>query len=226
MAFPAVREKGETALLSARVGFLHGTAQFFLQMGVFFGNGPRQGQPRRRQMKLTASVLVALALAAVPATALAQPPTQQSAAAKICAGLEKALGTSTFKATYGVNAGRSDAFGKCVSRWAKIEQQDTQKATRLCAAEQNDANFAANHGTKTFGQFYGTGKQGKNAFGRCVSSKVRTLTAQQALATVNAAHACATERAAGPPAFKVKYGTNANKSNAFGRCVSVKATAK
>lgn len=179
-------------------------------------------------MKLIASLLVALALAAVPATALAQAPTpvQQSAAAKICVGLEKALGTSTFKATYGANAAKSDAFGKCVSRWAKIEQQDTQKATRLCAAEQNDANFAANHGTKTFGQFYGTGKQGKNAFGRCVSSKVRTLTAQQALATVNAAQACATERAAGPPAFKVKYGTNVNKSNAFGRCVSLKATAK
>jgi hypothetical protein len=33
-----------------------------------------------------------------------------------------------------------------------------------------------------------------------------------------------TERDAGPAAFKEKYGTNKNKKNAFGKCVS--ATAK
>ena len=35
-----------------------------------------------------------------------------------------------------------------------------------------------------------------------------------------AAKQCSTERTANPSAFKLLYGTNANKSNAFGKCVS------
>jgi hypothetical protein len=179
-------------------------------------------------MKLKGFLLALILIAAIPAAALARGPTatEQSNAAKICAGLEKAMGSATFKATYGTNATRSDAFGRCTARWAKIEQQDTLKATQQCALEQNDANFAASHGGKTFAQFYGTGKSGMNAFGRCVLLKVRATTAQQAEAAVNAAQACTKERAADPAAFKTKYGTNANKSNAFGRCVSLKSTTK
>ena len=84
-------------------------------------------------MKLRGLLLAFFALAVVPA-ALAQAPTlaQRSAAARICAGLEQAMGTATFKATYGTNATRSNASGMCVSRWAKIEQQDTLKATHQC----------------------------------------------------------------------------------------------
>jgi hypothetical protein len=176
-------------------------------------------------MKRKGFLLALLLIAAIPAVALARGPTatEQSNAATICAGLEKAMGGATFKATYGTNGTRSDALGKCVARWAKIEQQDTLKATHQCALEQNDANFAASHGGKTFAQFYGTGKSGMNAFGRCVSLKVRATTAQQAGATLNAAQACARERAADAAAFKAKYGTNANKSNAFGKCVSKNA---
>ena len=36
----------------------------------------------------------------------------------------------------------------------------------------------------------------------------------------NAAKKCKAERAANPEAFKTTYGTNANKANAFGKCVS------
>lgn len=36
----------------------------------------------------------------------------------------------------------------------------------------------------------------------------------------NAAKSCKAERALNPEAFKTKYGTNANKANAFGKCVS------
>jgi hypothetical protein len=39
----------------------------------------------------------------------------------------------------------------------------------------------------------------------------------------NAAKACKAERAQNPDAFATKYGTNANKRNAFGKCVSQKA---
>jgi len=38
-----------------------------------------------------------------------------------------------------------------------------------------------------------------------------------------AAKQCSTERTANPAAFKLLYGTNANKSNAFGKCVSTLA---
>ena len=37
---------------------------------------------------------------------------------------------------------------------------------------------------------------------------------------LNAAKACKAERALGVQAFKDNYGTNANKANAFGKCVS------
>ena len=36
----------------------------------------------------------------------------------------------------------------------------------------------------------------------------------------NAAKSCKAERALDPAAFKTKYGTNANDSNALGKCVS------
>lgn len=42
----------------------------------------------------------------------------------------------------------------------------------------------------------------------------------------NPAQACRAERSADPAAFKTKYGTNHNKSNAFGKCVSMHAKAK
>ena len=37
---------------------------------------------------------------------------------------------------------------------------------------------------------------------------------------------CQTERKADAAAFKAKYGTNKNKSNAFGKCVSAQAKAQ
>jgi hypothetical protein len=55
-----------------------------------------------------------------------------------------------------------------------------------------------------------------------VSQKAKAAEAARVAATTNAAKACADERKADPAAFKAKYGTNANKSNAFGKCVSGK----
>ena len=42
----------------------------------------------------------------------------------------------------------------------------------------------------------------------------------------NAAKACKAERAKDPAAFKTSYGTNGNKANAFGKCVSKLAKAQ
>jgi hypothetical protein len=79
---------------------------------------------------------------------------------------------------------KGKAFGKCVSGKAKSElsedNADKVNAAKECKAEQADPNFAATHDGKTFDQFYGTntpnpkGKgAGKNAFGKCVSSKAK-----------------------------------------------------
>jgi hypothetical protein len=73
-----------------------------------------------------------------------------------------------------------------------------------------------------FAAKYGTGKKHANAFGNCVSMKAKAAAAKQQEAVENAAKACWNERKADPAAFTAKYGTNANKSNAFGKCVSAK----
>jgi hypothetical protein len=72
--------------------------------------------------------------------------------------------------------------GECVSAKARkkkaaMDAEDEQEAERFknaakaCDAERSDPNFAASHDGKTFEQLYGTNKNGKNAFGKCVSSK-------------------------------------------------------
>lgn len=45
-------------------------------------------------------------------------------------------------------------------------------------------------------------------------------------AATNAAHLCKALQAANPSLFKTTYGTNANKSNAYGKCVSAAAKSK
>ena len=158
-----------------------------------------------------------LALLAIPAWAVAGTPTpaDQAAAVKQCSTERTAMGAPAFKLLYGTNANKSNAYGKCVSALAKQNAQNRSNASAACRSERaaDPAAFAAQ---------YGTGKNHKNAFGKCVSSKAKTAAAKQVHATVNAAKQCRTEQQADPAAFKDHYGTNANKSNAFGKCVSTK----
>jgi len=77
---------------------------------------------------------------------------------------------------------------------------------------------------------YGTNASKKNAFGKCVSQKAKAKEkaqdqndAAEAEAMTNAAQDCDTERSADRKAFEDKYGTNHNKKNAFGKCVSQKS---
>ena len=160
------------------------------------------------------SLVAALAL---PAWAAAGSPNagDRTNAAKQCKSERQQMGLDAFKQLYGNNANKSNAFGKCVSKLANQNEQARSNAAAQCRAERS-ADAAA------FKTRYGSGKNGANAFGKCVSSKARTAEAQQLHATVNAAKQCQTERQADPAAFKAKYGTNANKSNAFGKCVSGK----
>lgn len=161
---------------------------------------------------------LAIALLAVPAWAVAgTPPSKadKTTAAKQCSTQRTAMGAAAFKLLYGTNANRSNAFGKCVSKLAQQNAQNESNAAAQCRAER-----AAD--PKAFAAKYGKGHNAANAFGKCVSEKAKAAAAQQQQATVNAAKACFAERKADPAAFKAKYGTNANKSNAFGKCVSGK----
>jgi hypothetical protein len=174
----------------------------------------------RRLLFLTVTLVAAL----VTAVAFAQSPTAQDRAnaSRLCRAQRAAMGTTAFNQLYGTNANRSNAFGKCVSKLAQAQQQNRQNAAQACRGEQNDPNFAATHGGKTFAQFYGAAKgNGKNAFGRCVSSKAQTASDEQQTTTLNAAQQCKAQRKAmGDKAFAALYGTNGNKRNAFGKCVS------
>jgi hypothetical protein len=160
-------------------------------------------------------LVLATALLSLPALAIAgspPSPADSAAAQKQCRAELTAMGAAPFKLLYG---GKSNAFGKCVSRRASQNAANRANASAQCTAEQSSdaAAFAAK---------YGDGPNHKNAFVRCVSLKAKAAAAAQVSATINASKQCWSERKADPTAFQAKYGPNTNKSNAFGKCVSGK----
>ena len=138
------------------------------------------------------------------------------------------MGESTFEQTYGTNKNGRNAFGRCVSHRThqdeSAQSSSTTSAEKTCRAERNDSSFSSSHNGQTFDQFYGKNGNGKNAFGKCVSQHARSSSEQtessETQSEDNAAQQCRSEESSDPSAFKDKYGTNANKSNAFGKCVS------
>jgi ribosomal protein S17E len=123
------------------------------------------------------------------------------------------MGADTFKQTFGTNKRKSNAYGKCVSKHARTMDEVHSDAVKNCRAER-EADPTA------FASKYGTGKSKKNAFGKCVSRAQTELKAETADQIENAAKECKAERKADRSAFAAKYGTNSNKRNAFGKCVS------
>jgi hypothetical protein len=172
------------------------------------------------------ATLGALALLATT-PALAAGSTAKSNAQKQCREERTAMGAQTFRDTYGTNKNKKNAFGKCVSHRTQ-QNKATEKTAKSNAAKDCKAERKAD--PAAFQQKYGTGKNKKNAFGKCVSQKAHQKTKQaeqnQVQAEENAAKQCKDERQADPAAFQQKYGTNKNKSNAFGKCVSQKAKAQ
>ena len=121
--------------------------------------------------------------------------------------------------------GKPESPGKSA---AAPGQSVEQNAAKACKAERGtSATTIAAFKTK-----YGTNANKANAFGKCVSGKVKKAEAQTEAAEQaeeNAAKKCKAERGttdATIAAFKTKYGTNANKANAFGKCVSKLAKAQ
>ncbi len=99
-------------------------------------------------------------------------------AAKACKA-ERAEDPAAFKEAYGTGPRKANAFGKCVSSKRKAEtradRRDHVNAAKACKAERADPAFAETHDDKTFAEFYGTNRNNRNAFGKCVSTKARAM---------------------------------------------------
>lgn len=188
-------------------------------------------------MKTFLTAILGAAVLVLPAGAVAKPDVaDKHAAIKQC----KAERGKT-KATHQAFKAKYHSFGRCIRQNAAEEHAEKQaalkNAAKQCKAERADASFASTHDGKTFQEFYGTNKNGKNAYGKCVATKAHEQKAaededdaQEVQAFKNAAQECAAERSDagfaashGGKTFEEVYGTNRNKRNAFGKCVSSKA---
>lgn len=154
-------------------------------------------------MKLKSLIGALVVAALLPVSALADPATGADRAngARACKALKTSLGAATFASTYGTNASKSNAMGKCVAAWTRAEHQNRHEAETACKAELPDAK--------------------QRELQRCIRAKQRTESTAERRATVKAAKQCKAERRElGTAAFTAKYGT---KRNAFGKCVSALA---
>ncbi len=154
--------------------------------------------------------LVALLL--VPAAqAAAATPGDQARAVRDCVALKESMGRAAFRATYG-----RAPMARCIRQMTAEEAENRVQAVAECRAER-EADPEA------FKETYGTGPNGRNAFGMCVSSKRRAESREDRAEIRNAAQECKAEREElGVDAFREEYGTNENGRNAFGKCVSAK----
>jgi hypothetical protein len=185
-------------------------------------------------MKTLSAVIVLAAVLVLPAGAVAKPDASDKRAAIAQCKSERGKSKATrraFKAKY-------HGFSRCIRQNAAEEHAEKKaalkNAAKECKAERADADFPATHDGKTFQEFYGKNKNGKNAYGKCVSTKARAMKAKEDEATdvaefKNAAKQCQAE--SDDPDFPAShdgksfsdfYGTNKNHRNAFGKCVSSK----
>ncbi len=103
----------------------------------------------------------------VPTGALAGKPADKVNAAKECKA-ERGHDSATqeaFKAKYGKG---KNGYGKCVSQRTRENAAERKSAhvsaSKACRAERKEI------GDDSFKEKYGTNRNGKNAFGKCVSS--------------------------------------------------------
>ena len=107
-----------------------------------------------------------------------------------------------------------------------IADTSTDPVTKVPSAQQQCRTERTEMGRTAFAQLYGTNKNRRNAFGKCVSKRDKATDKAADAAKVNASQACKAERAADPAAFAAKYGTGKKGANAHGKCVSQQAKAK
>jgi hypothetical protein len=187
-------------------------------------------------MKRITLAIGLVAVLALPALAAAKPPVDQENMQAAHAQCKTERGKT--KATRELFKTQYSSMSQCVRENAAEEAAEEaaalKNASKECKAEAADPNFAATHAGKTFAEFYGANGNGKNAHGKCVSTKAKAKKAEMDAEDAeevedlkNAAKACAGERRSmGADEFADKYGTNSNDSNAFGKCVSKTVTSE
>jgi hypothetical protein len=157
--------------------------------------------------KLMLGAVLALAL---PAAALAQESTPSPAelAAAACKTEKSEMGTKTFKKTY-VAKSASKAMKACLAKQGVVAATELKNAAKTCKAqrESDPEGFKA----------WGTNKNGKNAYGKCVSATARAATEETTENRVSAADTCKAMKADKKAEFDAAFGTG---KNAFGKCVS------
>jgi hypothetical protein len=175
--------------------------------------------------------LVFLAGFAVPVSAGAKPDHADEHAAEQQCAFERGGSKATheaFRARYG---SRKRCIHKKTAEEHAENEAAKENAAKQCKAERKDPQFAERHQGKTFEDFYGTTDNLKDAYGKCVSSKAKAhkddmdaKDEEKADDRKNAAKKCAAERGEmGREAFAAEYGSNRNRQNAFGKCVSKRA---
>lgn len=174
----------------------------------------------KRFLVLAALLAVAVpAFFAAPSAGKGKPSASansgQSSAA-LCKEQRRTMGMSAFRSLYAPTGSPKAAFDACLTKVSAQVTTTFKNAAKECKAlrEQDPVAFKTN---------WGTNANGANAFGKCVSSKAHETTEELQDATLNAAKQCKADRAKDPAAFKANWGTNHNKANAFGKCVSAKA---
>jgi hypothetical protein len=190
----------------------------------------------KRAITIALSCTVAVLLPASVAVA-GEGNGGKSLASKACVaeknGLKKELGNKAGKAAFRAIHGKH-AMRNCKKGTTEEIEDEEVNASQECRAERDLI------GDEAFGLKYGTNAPkgekskgaGKNAFGKCVSGKVKDEVEDDVEDTVNAARTCRDARDQDPEGFAEEWGTNAPKGenskgagkNAFGKCVS--ATAK
>ena len=181
---------------------------------------------------LTAVTLGALLVSAGAAQAGTAPtPTDSKNAAKFCKSMKSSSGSAeNFRSAVDKlvtgKVTEKNAYGKCVSYYAKDEAKERSSAQKQAVAEckaereaavtpEQQAAFAAEYQAKNT----------SSAYGKCVSSKAKAKKAESDendQKRINAAKACKTERGtttASHEAFAKEYKN-------FGDCVSEKARAQ
>jgi hypothetical protein len=123
---------------------------------------------------------------------------------------EKRADKGAFSALYGKRAMRT-----CVKGEKSEIKGELRNASQACKAERAEDPDA-------FEEAYGSNGNRKNALGKCVSRTVKKATVEEVGSFKNAAKECKAERAEDPDAFKEAYGSNGNRKNALGKCVSSK----
>jgi hypothetical protein len=150
-------------------------------------------------------IVFSLVALAAPVAAFADaPPSPAQTAQKMCVAAKASMGAS-FATTYGTNASKANAFGKCVSEHAKAAKDAVSNASKSCKAKLAGAT------------------NDKNAMGKCVSQAVQSTVAAQAKASKAALKSCKAAMKADKAAFATTYGTG---KDALGKCVSATSGSK